>query len=411
MTARELTDRLFRRSAGRLVAHLARVLGAEHLGLVEDAVQDALLEALQTWPFRGIPDNPEGWLFRVARNRALDELRRSARHPRTRLPATEEACTAMPAEAAVFAEDQLTMMFMCCHPALTPPMRVGLTLKLVAGFGVDEIAAAFLVRRTALQQRLVRAKRILREVEASFELPSDDELADRLGDVLAVLYLTFNEGYAASSGDAPVRAELCAEAIDLGETLANHPVTGRPEVHALLALMHFQSSRLPARVDATGAMLLLEDQDRSRWDRRAIAKGFHHLERAASGDVLTVYHLEAGIASFHAMAPDVAATDWPCILDLYDQLLRLDASPVVRLNRAVAVAMVRGPGAGIAELSGLAGDTHLRAYHLLPAVRARLLERAGRTAEAARDYARAARLARTGAERELMERRHESLSS
>lgn len=409
MSAPELTDRLFRRSAGRLVAHLTRALGAEHLGLVEDAVQDALLGALQTWPFNGIPDNPEGWLFRVARNRALDELRRSATLARKLSLASRESAASPPAGTAPFAEDQLTMMFLCCHPALTPPMRVGLTLKVVAGFGVDEVAAAFLVSRATLQQRLVRAKRILRDVGASFALPSDDELGDRLGDVLAVLYLTFNEGYATSSGDAPVRAELCAETIHLGAALADHPVTARPEVHALLALMSFQASRLPARMDELGALVVLEDQDRSRWDRAAIARGFRHLERAAAGPVLTAYHLEAGIASCHAMASSVAETDWPRILDFYDQLLTLDASPIVRLNRAVAVAMVHGPAAGIAELSGLERDPRVRRYHLLPAARAFLQERAGRTAEAARDYAKAAKLARTGAERDLIERRRASL--
>jgi RNA polymerase sigma-70 factor, ECF subfamily len=314
-----------------------------------------------------------------------------------------------PAGTAPFAEDQLTMMFLCCHPALTPPMRVGLTLKVVAGFGVDEVAAAFLVPRATLQQRLVRAKRILRDVGASFVLPSDSELGDRLRDVLAVLYLTFNEGYATSSGDAPVRGELCAEAIHLGAVLADHPVTARPEVHALLALMSFQASRLPARTDELGALVVLEDQDRSCWDCAAIARGFRHLERAAAGPALTAYHLEAGIASCHAMAPSVAGTDWPRILDFYDQLLTLDASPIVRLNRAVAVAMVHGPAAGIAELSGLERDPRMRRYHLLPAVRAYLQERAGRTAEAARDYARAAKLARTAAERDLMERRRTSL--
>ena len=409
MKATELTDRLFRRSAGRLVAHLTRALGPEHLGLAEDAVQDALLKALQTWPFQGVPENPEGWLLRVARNGALDELRRSATLSRKLAGAGGQLAAPPPGDAAAFGtqfdQDQLTMVFLSCHPALSEPMRVGLTLKVVAGLGVDEIAAAFLVPRATIQQRLVRAKRALRGAGVTFAMPSERELPARLRDVLAVLYLTFNEGYAASAGESPVRGELCAEAIYLSEALTEHPATDRPEVHALLALMYLQASRLSARTDRVGSLVLLEDQDRSLWDRRAIAKGFEHLERAAAGTALSPYHLEAGIASCHAMAPSVAATDWPRILDYYDELIELDPSPVVRLNRAVAVAMVRGPGAGLAELAGLERDRRLRGYHRLPAVRAWLLERAGRMADASDAYACAAALANTGAERDLLERR------
>lgn len=411
MGATELTDRLFRRSAGRLVAHLTRALGPEHLGLAEDAVQDALLEALQSWPFNGVPDNPEGWLFRVARNRALDEMRRSATLSRKLAQVARESAAPPPAGATGFAEEQLTMVFLSCHPALSEPMRVGLTLKVVSGFGVDEIAAAFLVPRATIQQRLVRAKRILRSTSTSFAMPSERELPERLVDVLAVLYLTFNEGYAASAGESAVRGELCAEAIALGAALAEHPATDRPEVHALLALMHLQASRLPARTDGLGTLVPLEDQDRSLWDRGAIARGFHHLERAAAGATLSPYHLEAGIASCHAMAPSVAGTDWVRVLGYYDQLIELDPSPVVRLSRAVAVAMVHGPAAGLAELDGLDRDRRMGRYHLLPAVRAYLLEREGRAADAARAYAHAARLARTGAERDLLERRRASLSA
>lgn len=411
MIAAELTERLFRRSAGRLVAHLTRSLGTEHLGLAEDAVQDAMLRALQTWPFNGIPADPEAWLFRVARNRALDELRQLATRSRALNTLVGEPASPPQMGGAPFVDDQLTMMFLACHPALSEPMRVGLTLKVVAGFGVDEIAAAFLVPRGTIQQRLVRAKRVLRATVVPFAMPHEQDLPERLRDVLAVLYLAFNEGYAASAGDAPVRGELCIEAIHLGTVLAEHPVTNRPEVHALLALMILQASRLPARVDSLGALVLLDEQNRELWDRAAIARGFRHLEQAAAGDCLTSYHLEAGIASCHAMAPSVADTDWSRILAYYDQLLEVDHSPVVRLNRAVAVAMVHGPEAGIRELAGLDRDPRLRRYHLLPAVRARLLERAGRAAEAARGYARAAKLARTTAERDLMERRLASLSA
>lgn len=399
-----LADRLFRRSYGRLVGALTRALGPEHLSLAEDVVQDALIEALQTWPFRGVPENPEGWLYRVAHRRALDRVRRSATLARKMAGAPPEPPTRPAAEDGLL-DDELTMMFLTCHPALTPPLRVGLTLKVVAGFGVDEIAAAFLARRTAIQQRLVRAKRILREDGVSFEMPPEREVQRRLEDVLQVLYLVFNEGYAASAGDSLIRSELCGEAIRLATGLASHRVTDRPEVHALLALLHLQASRLPARTDELGRLVLLEDQDRERWDREAIARGLRHLERAAAGTSLTVYHVEAGIASCHAVAPSVDETDWATILDYYDRLLELRPSPVVRLNRAVAVAMVHGPMEGVAELEGLEEDRLMSGYHLLPAVRGRLLERAGRSREAAAAYRRAASLARTEPERAFLRRR------
>ena len=402
--AAELTDSLFRRSAGRLVSVLTRALGPEHLSVAEDAVQDALLKALQTWPYQGIPDNPEGWLYRVALRRALDAMRRATRlASRAAKPTLVD--TPDPDRLATFADDQLTMTFLCCHPVLSEPLRVGLTLKVVAGFGVDEIAAAFLAPRSAIQQRLVRAKRILRAHAVSFAMPADEDLPERLGAVLAVLYLTFNEGYSASAGDLPVRAELCAEAIRLAQGLVEHRVTDRPEVHALLALMHFQASRLPARTDAAGGLVLLEDQDRGRWNQQAIARGFAHLERAAHGTALTAYHLEAGIASCHAAARDVAATDWRRILEYYDQWVALDGSPLVRLNRAVALARVHGPAAGLAALEGLERDRRLERYHLLPAVRAYLLAQTGRDAEARAQYARAAALARTAPEADLLRRR------
>lgn len=410
MPPAELTDHLFRRSAGRIVALLTRILGPGQLSLAEDAVQDAMLKALQTWPYQGIPRNPAGWLYRVARNRAFDETRRSATLTRKLAGALRDTGSAGPLGDDAF-DDQLTMMFLSCHPALTGPMRVGLTLKVVAGFGTGEIAAAFLVPRATVQQRLVRARRILRETGARFAMPPDRDLPARLDDVLTVLYLTFNEGYAASTGDAPVRAELCGEAIRLASALAEHPLTDRPVVHALLALMYFQSSRLEARTDEMGRLVLLDDQDRSRWDRRAIMRGLRHLERAASGSTLTGYHLEAGIASCHAIAPSAAATDWRQILDYYDRLLDLEPSPIVRLNRAVAVARVSGPAAGLEELRGLERHRSMRRYHLLPAVRAWLLEQAGRRRAAAAAWRRAITLARTGPEQALLRRRLRSLKA
>jgi RNA polymerase sigma-70 factor (ECF subfamily) len=403
-------DRLFRRSAGRLLAGLTRFLGTDQLALAEDVVQDALLRALQTWPYHGIPANPQGWLFQVARRRALDVVRRSATLKRKLASEALQwpAATLDPeitGEEPAFADDELTMMFLSCHPALTEAMRVGLTLKAVAGFGIEEIAAAFLVPRPTMQQRLVRAKRILRRHGVPFRLPPRAELPPRLDSVLRVLYLVFNEGYGATAGDSLIRSELCTEAIRLTLAVVRHPATDRPEVHALLALMYLQASRLRARTDELGGLVLLEDQDRSLWNAAAVTRGLEHLQRAACGDRLTTYHLEAGVASCHAIAPSVAGTDWVRILDYYDQLQELDPSPIFRLNRAVALAMLRGDEAGIAELNSLRRIPALRRYHLLPAVRGRLLERAGRVTEAARDYGRALALARTKPERAFLTRR------
>lgn len=402
-------DRLFRRSAGRLLASLTRLLGPDQLSLAEDVVQDALVKALQIWPYHGIPDNPEGWLYRVARNRALDEVRRSEVLARKlgeaatdTLPTPESGTVG---RWAPFRDDELTMMFLCCHPRLSRSMQVCLTLKAVAGFGLEEIAAAFLARPATIEQRLVRAKRILRDETVSFDMPEENDIGARLDSVLRVLYLLFNEGYGASVGDALVRGELCGEAIRLAKALVGHPLADRPAVHALLALMHLQASRLPARSDDMGSLVVLDEQDRTAWDQAAIAAGLRHLEQAATGDALTTYHVEAGIAACHAVAPNVDETDWPRIVAYYDVLLVLQPTPVVRLNRAVAVAAVRGADAGLVELEGLDLHPSMSRYHLLPAVRARLLERAGRWSDAAVEYERAVELCRRGPERALLERR------
>jgi RNA polymerase sigma-70 factor (ECF subfamily) len=389
------------------VASLTRVLGADRLSLAEDVVQDALLRALQVWPYHGVPDNPEGWLYRVARNLALDAVRRSDTLSRKLDGAVLDDFPALadPSEVrdAPFRDDDLAMMFLCCHPRLSRSMQVCLTLKAVAGFGEEEIAAAFLARPATIRQRLSRARRFLREESVPFVMPHEAEIEERLDSVLAVLYLLFNEGYGASVGDALVRGELCAEAIRLTSSLAGHARADRPPVHALLALMYLQASRLPARSDDLGALVVLDEQDRTSWDRGAIAAGLRHLERAATGTALTSYHVEAGIAACHAAAPSVEETDWARIVALYDALLELRPTPVVRLNRAVAVAALRGPDAGLAELEGLELHPSMSRYHLLPSVRGRLLERAGRPSAAALEYLRAIELCRTAPERALLE--------
>ena len=327
----ELVDHLFRHSAGQMVATLTRMLGPQNLSLAEEVVQDALVRAIETWPHRGVPENPRGWLMQVARNRALDCLRRDATRARkagvlaaepvnapTALASMTPTTPANPLDPdASGADDTLVMILMCCHPALAREAQVALTLKTVGGFSVDEIARAFLLRPAAVAQRLVRAKRLLRQRRIAFELPARG-LGARIGSALETMYLMFNEGYAATAGDDLVRSDLCGEAVRLATILADHPATSLPEVHALLALMLFQASRLPARCDAEGALVLLADQDRRRWDRALIGRALGHLERCAAGERATAYHLEAGIAACHAMAPSYAATDWAQILALYD---------------------------------------------------------------------------------------------
>jgi len=390
---------------------LTRALGAEHLALAEEVVQEAMLRALQVWPMRGIPDNPQGWLFRVARNGALDRLRRrsslsdklhSMKVGGLREPDVDPVRDPM-------ADDELRMIVLCCHPALTRESRVALTLKLAGGFGVDEIARAFLTKPKTIAQRLVRAKATLRDHRVTFDLPHPAEWPDRLDAILDVLYLMFNEGYSAYEGDALVRSELCQEAIRLGNLLAEHVETRRPKLDALLALMLLQASRLPARVDAGGALVRLEDQDREVWDGIAIARGMRHLERSATGAERSAYHVEAAIAAVHASAPSYDATDWRYIVSLYDQLLALNPSPIVTLNRAVAIAMADGIMEGIRAASALENDRTLRDYFLLPATLGELYARIGDGHRACEYFERALDLPCSAPERAFLTTRWEEL--
>jgi RNA polymerase sigma-70 factor (ECF subfamily) len=408
-----LVEHLFRRQAGRMVARLTRTLGSQHLGLAEDAVQDALITALQQWPFRGVPEQPEAWLYLVAKNRALDRLRHvtmasekeseiAQESPSFQRPSVEAM---LRDELPPVDDDQLGMLFLTCHPAVAAEARVALALKLVGGFSVGEIARAFLAPETTIAQRLVRAKRILREHDVDFGMPAPADLASRLDSVLESLYLMFNEGYAATMGDALVRDEVAGEAIRLASLVAAHPATDSPKGWALLALMLLHAARFPARVDSHGTMFLLRDQDRSTWDRHAIAAGLRALDRAASGDRLSAFHLEAGLAACHAVAPSWAATDWPQIVRIYDELLALTASPVVAMNRAIAVSRLEGPLAGLAVLAAIAGRSALERYPLLPAVEAELWREAGEADRAAACYRRALALVRSGPEQRWLSSR------
>lgn len=360
-------------------ASLAAVFGPAKLDLIEDVVQEALVEALRYWRFNGVPENPTAWLTQVARRRALDALRRDAtlrRHePKLRAWAERNAYTRAHDEL----DEQLRLMLVCCHPELPREWRVALTLKLVAGLGTGEIARAFLITESAAAQRLVRAKKAIRENGISMDMPEADELRPRLHSVLETVYLLFNEGYSAGAGDDVVRRDRLEEACRLGAMLVADGRTASPSAHALLALMLFHASRLDTRSDAEGALLLLEDQDRTRWDRDLIARGFHHLQRSAAGDELTAYHLEAGIAAVHARSASFGETNWDEIVSLYDMLRAVKPGPVVGLNRAVAVAMAQGIDAGLAELDAI-GQVDRYPHHSI--VRGELLRRAGRIDEA-----------------------------
>lgn len=414
--ARALVEGLFRREAGRLVARLARIFGAAQLELAEDVVQEALLKALRHWSIHGAPHDPHAWLVRVAKNLALDRVRRDRRleHAGAELDAWEEFESDSSAPLAADntlreldqpADDELAMIFACCHPALSRDARVALTLKTVGGFGVAEIARAFVEHEAAAAQRLVRAKARLRDERVEIATPSGPELLERLESVHDVVYFLLNEGLAAHRGDALIRTDLVREALRLAAQLATNPLTATPRTHALAALVHFHASRCGARTDPAGGPLLLEEQDRSLWDRALIARGFAHLARAGAGDELSDLHIEAAIASHHAIAATWEDTDWSAILRWYDLLAARNASPVVRLNRAVAVAKLHGASAGLREVLALESEASLARYHLLPSIKGELLRQLGRRAEAADAFRAALALCQSGPECAFLERK------
>jgi RNA polymerase sigma-70 factor, ECF subfamily len=406
---RRTIDAVWRIEAPRLIAGLTRVV--RDVGLAEDLAQDALVVALEKWPRSGVPDNPGAWLMATAKHRAIDLFRRgetlqAKQEQIARELELDEAAadpTADAAAAAQAGEDLLGLIFMCCHPMLAIEARVALTLRLLGGLTSDEIARAFLTPRATVQQRIVRAKKSLSAARVPFEVPAGEELAERLPAVLGVLYLIFNEGYSATAGADWTRPELCEDALRLGRMLAEL-MPRASEVHGLVALMELQASRLRARRGPGGKPVLLADQDRSRWDLLLIGRGLRALDRAQelAGGALGPYALQAAIAACHARARVPADTDWERIVALYDALAALTGSPVVELNRAVAVAMAFGPAAGLELVDALAGERALAGYHLLPAVRADLLERLGRREEAYAELTRAAGMTDNEQERLLM---------
>jgi RNA polymerase sigma factor (sigma-70 family) len=401
-------DAVWRIESAKLIAGLTRIV--RDVGLAEDLAQDALVAALEKWPESGVPDNPGAWLMATAKHRAIDALRRNTLHAQKHeviareLDDEENAPEAKLVDAIddQVGDDLLRLVFIACHPVLTREARVALTLRLLGGLTTDEIARAFLVPEPTIAQRIVRAKRTLAERQIPFEVPRGAELEARVSSVLEVIYLIFNEGYAATAGDDWLRPALCEEALRLGRIVAEL-APKEPEVHGLVALMEIQASRTRARVGPSGEPVLLLDQDRARWDRLLIRRGLAALERAESlSGSLGPYALQAAIAACHARARTADETDWPRIVAIYDALMRLTPSPVVELNRAVAVAMAFGPQAGLTLVDRLTADDTLAGYHLLPAVRGDFLVKLGRHDEARSEFERAASLTRNVRERELL---------
>ncbi len=410
--AHRAIEAIWRIESARLIAGLARVVG--DIGTAEELAQDALVAALEQWPAEGVPERPGAWLMGTAKHRAIDLIRRRRTLERKHEELGRDAeraqegmdlDTAMDETDDEVGDDLLGLIFMACHPVLSKDARVALTLRVLCGLTTEEIARAFLVPGSTIAQRIVRAKRTLAEAHVRFEVPDGAERAARLAAVLEVIYLIFNEGYSATAGNDWVRPALCEEALRLGRILAELAPT-EPEVHGLVALMEIQASRLGARVGPSGEPILLLDQDRARWDRLLIRRGMAALERAERlGGALGPYALQAAIAACHARATTAAETDWPRIVALYDAVAQLAPSPVVELNRAVAVGMAFGPAAGLDLVDALVAEPLLKSYHLLPAVRGDLLRKLGRFEEASAEFERAASLTENMRERELLKRR------
>jgi len=407
----QVVEHLFRHEAGKMVATLTSIFGIQHLGLAEDVVQEALARALQTWPFYGVPNNPSAWIMRASRNLALDVVRREKvfREKEPEITRLMERPNPAP-HAELFpdeeiADDRLRMMFVCCHPVIPAEAQVAFALKTLCGFGVTEISRAFLTTDAAIAKRLTRAKQKIREAGIRFEIPAGEELPPRLAGVLQTLYLLFNEGYKASVGEKLVREELCQEAILLTRLLAQHPAGNQPKTHALLALMLLNAARFPARVDRAGNLLRLKEQDRTRWDQSLIARGMFHFSQSAAGDEVSEYHIQAGISACHCTAKDYASTDWRRILSLYDRLIELDASPVVALNRAIVVANVHGPAAGLEAVAAIPNRRRLDSYYLLHAALGEFKAQLNDPLAALGSFRKSLQLASTRSERTFLSKR------
>jgi RNA polymerase sigma-70 factor (ECF subfamily) len=409
----ELDPQLFRHQAGRMVVALTRLFGVHNLALAEDVVQDAFCRAIEVWKFKGVPPNPSAWLMATAKHRALDILRRE-RTARTYAPELtrmiESEWTLVPVVHESFAahsiqDDELRMMFSCCHPKLPEPVQVALILNILCGFSIHEVASAFLISNAAMEKRIARGKKVLAASKRLFTLTSSADLTNRLSAVHRALYLLFNEGYHSASEEFAVRTELCREAMRLTALLLAHPLASTPATHALGALFCFHSVRLPTRLDAAGHLKPLTEQDRASWDPALRREGARLLESAAVGDQITEYHIEAAIAAVHAAAPTTEATDWRAIIHLYDALFAVRPSPVIALNRAIAIAQSEGPERGLQEIAAIADPSPLASYPFYFAALGEFELRSGRPAAARPHLLKALRLARNPAERHRFERR------
>jgi len=409
----ELAEHLFRREAGRMVSVLTRVFGFHNLALAEDVVQDTFCRALETWKFRGVPPNPSAWLMAAAKNRALDVLRRQ-RTVQTFAPELgrllDSEWTLAPVIEELFAanairDDELRMMFSCCHPAVSEEAQVALVLNILCGFSAGEIASAFVSTHAAIEKRITRAKKVLAASKRLFDVMADDDFLLRLSVVQRALYLLFNEGYHGASGETAVRAELCREAMRLTAMLLEHPLGATPVTHALAALMALHAARLPGRLDASGNLRSLFDPDRSRWDRELVLEGLKLLELSAAGAELSEYHIEAMIASIHARALKVEDTDWGAIVTFYDTLMTIRPSPIVALNRAIAVAQKESPERGLEEITAITGSDRLASDPFYFAALGELELRCGRRETARAHFLAALALARNPPERRFLDQR------
>jgi RNA polymerase sigma-70 factor (ECF subfamily) len=408
----ELDEHLFRREAGRLVAALTRIFGIQNLALAEDVVQDAFCRALEVWKVRGVPDNPAAWLMSVAKHRAVDAVRRehTARRVAPELARVlESEWTLVPTIEEAFSgtairDEQLRMMFSCCDPRLPEDSQIALVLNILCGFGAGEIASAFLITQAAAEKRISRGKRVLAQSSRLFEL-TDADFTGRLSAVTRTLYLLFNEGYHGASPQGAVRVELCEEAIRLTHLLDEYHPAATSDTRALLALMYLQAARLRSRVDGQGGLTSLFEQDRAGWDRHLIARGIEYLNRSAAGTVISPYHLEAAIAAAHAVAPSIETTDWHQIVSLYDRLFALSPSPVVALNRSIAIGQRDGAARGLEALQGIESRGRLQRYPFYAAAMGEMQLRLGRVDAARRLFRQAAALGRNAAERRYLERR------
>lgn len=411
IAVQELVDHFFRHESGKVAAVLTRVFGLRNFEFVDDVVQMALVQALETWKLQGVPQDPAAWIYRVTRNKTLDLIRRREVADRVapELALSHEAVKS-PAIDHLFlsteiADSQLRMMFVCCHPDLPEESQIALTLKTLCGFSTSEIAKALLTTEENIKKRIARAKRKFVENEIPFEVPAGEQLKVRLGSVHTVLYLLFNEGYSSSQPHELIRKDLCAEAMRLCMLLLDHPVCRNSETLALLALMLFHAARFDARLDKNGCIQLLEDQDRTCWDQQLIARGIYFLSQSATGNRISRYHLEAAIAAQHSMAPSFAQTNWPAILKLYDLMIELYPSPIHELNRAIVVAQISGPDTGIAAIERIEGLDALQNYHLLHAILGELHSRAGRHKLACEHFRAAAEGTLSLSEKHLLERK------